>query len=170
MNEIARKKIEELFHRYGAGVSRYVLLRVGSPELAEEITARVFLSVVRNIHQQNGAVVGWLWAILRTELSRHFRQHGHQGYPADLACSLASPSEQLERQERDELLHAALKQLPDDAQQLVSLKFFLGVSNLEIAQTLGLTPSNVGVRLHRTLKELRDLLQKPLAIDVPSSF
>ncbi len=170
MNEISRKKIEELFHRYGAGVSRYVLLRVGSPELAEEITARVFLNVVRNFQQQNGAVVGWLWAIIRSELSRHFRQHSHLAYPADLASSLPTPSELLERQERDELLHAALKQLSDDAQQILSLKFFLDVSNVEIAQTLGLTPSNVGVKLHRALRELRELLQNPLAMDSRASF
>jgi RNA polymerase sigma-70 factor (ECF subfamily) len=162
---MACQKMEELFRRYGSGVSRYVLLRVGSSELAEEITARVFLSAVRNFHQQNGSVVGWLWAIIRTELSRHFRQHSHQAYPADLASTAGSPSEQLERRERDEILHAALKQLPEDVQEIVSLKFFLGVSNLEIAQATGLTPSNVGVKLHRTLKELRARLQKPLAME-----
>lgn len=58
MTADARKTIEDLFRRYAAGVSRYAVLRVGSPEFAEEITARVFLAVVRNIHQQHGSPVG----------------------------------------------------------------------------------------------------------------
>lgn len=163
MKEDARKKIEALFLRYGVGVGRYVLLRVGSPELAEEITARVFLTVVRCFHQQNGSVAGWLWAIVRSELSRHYRERPHQSYPPDLATM---PTDDLEREEADVLLHAALRKLADEEQQLISLKFFLGLSNLEIADATGLTASNVGVKLHRALKELRELLRKPLAMDV----
>jgi RNA polymerase sigma-70 factor, ECF subfamily len=163
LNEAARQKIEELFLRHAAGVSRYVRLRVGSAELAEEITARVFLTAARHVDQQNGSAVGWLWAILRTELSRHFRQRPLESCPADLPSSEALPAAEAERKEAAGLLRACLAQLPDDEQELISLKFFLGLSNQEIAQTLGLTPNHVGVRVHRVLKEMRKLLQKPLA-------
>jgi RNA polymerase sigma-70 factor (ECF subfamily) len=161
LNEEARKKIEDLFLRCAPGVSRYVHLRVGSAELAEEITARVFLGVVRNFQQQDGSLIGWLWAIVRTELGRHYRDKPHRPVPPELPGSDPEPAAHLEQQEEADLLHAALRRLPDDAQQLLALKFFLGLSNLEIAETLRLTPSNVGVKLHRTLKELRGLLQKP---------
>ena len=40
-----REKIEQLFVQYGRGVGGYVLARVGDADLAEEITARVFLTV-----------------------------------------------------------------------------------------------------------------------------
>ncbi len=159
MNEEARKRIDDLFRRYAAGVGRYALIRIGSPELAEEITARVFLSVVRNIHQQHGSAVGWLWAIVRTELSRHHREPVRQAYPQDAPSTELMPLDQLERRERDALLTGALKNLPDAEQQLISLKFFLGLSNVEIAETVGLTPGNVGVKLHRALKELRRRLE-----------
>jgi RNA polymerase sigma-70 factor (ECF subfamily) len=162
LNEAARKKIEDLFLRHAAGVSRYVRLRVGSAELAEEITARVFLTAARHVHQQNGSAIGWLWAILRSELARHFRQRQLERCPADLAASEALPAEEAERKETAGLLRACLAKLPDDEQELISLKFFLGLSNQEIAQTLGLTPNHVGVKVHRVLKELRKRLQEPL--------
>ncbi len=159
LNEAARKKIEDLFVRHASGVSRYVRLRVGSAELAEEITARVFLAAARHVHQQNGSAVGWLWAIIRSELARHFRQRPLESCPADLLSSEALPPEEAERKEAAGLLRACLAKLPDDEQQLISLKFFLGLSNQEIAQTLGLTPNHVGVKVHRVLKDLRKLLQ-----------
>jgi RNA polymerase sigma-70 factor (ECF subfamily) len=73
----------------------------------------------------------------------------------------ALPEDRLERKEETDLLHAALTQLSEEQQQLISLKFFLGLRNQEIAQATGLTPSNVGVKLHRSLKELRNLMQPP---------
>jgi DNA-directed RNA polymerase specialized sigma24 family protein len=45
---------------------------------------------------------------------------------------------------------------------LISLKFFLRATNVEIAATLGLTPTNVGVKVHRALKELRRKLEPQL--------
>ena len=42
--------MERLFRQYGRGVGGYLLARTGDPELAEEITARVFLTVVRRYY------------------------------------------------------------------------------------------------------------------------
>lgn len=165
MTEDARKRIEDLFLRYGRGVGSYVLVRVGSPELAEEITARVFLSVVRNFHQLNGPVVGWLWSIVRTELSRQFRRPPSKPYPDTVPDDEPTPSESLEQKERAELLRDALDKLPDEDHSLVSLKFFLGLSNQEIAQATGLSANHVGVKLHRALRTLRVLLEGPLSLE-----
>ncbi len=55
-----RDEIEQLFRAHGRGVGNYVLARVGDPELAEEITSRVFLIVVRRYHQRRGSVLAWL--------------------------------------------------------------------------------------------------------------
>jgi RNA polymerase sigma-70 factor (ECF subfamily) len=115
------------------------------------------------VHQQNGSAVGWLWAILRSELARHFRQRPLASCPADLLSNEALPAAEVERKETAALLRACLAKLPDDEQELISLKFFLGLSNQEIAHALGLKPNHVGVKVHRVLKELRNLLQKPLA-------
>ena len=43
--------IEQLFLRYGPGVGSYLMARLGNAELAEEITSRVFLTVVRRVRQ-----------------------------------------------------------------------------------------------------------------------
>ena len=37
----------------------------------------------------------------------------------------------------------------------MALKFHGGLSNAEIAEVLGLSESNVGTRLHRTIEKLR---------------
>jgi RNA polymerase sigma-70 factor, ECF subfamily len=163
-----QREIEELFRAHGKGVGGYVLARVGDPELAEEITSRVFLTVVRRFHQQRGSVLGWLWAIVRSELARHFRGRQPQEAPsASLPASQELPPEELARRELHECLQAALGKLSEEQRQLVGLKFFLGLRNQEIAAATGLTPSNVGVKLHRALAELRELLDGPASVLLP---
>ena len=155
------QEIERLFHQYGKGVGGYLLACTGDPELAEEITARVFLTVVRRLDQLRGPAPPWLWAIVRNELARHYR--GRRPSPLDGETPAAGPSpvEQMERLQMQELLHSALDRLPADLHEIVYMKFFLKLRHAEIAEALGLTPTNVGVKVHRTLKELRRLMGGP---------
>ena len=40
--------------------------------------------------------------------------------------------------------------------ELVALKFMGGLSNAEIARVLGMSESNAGTKLHRTITKLRE--------------
>ncbi len=164
MTDDERRRIDDLFVRCAAGVSRYVLLRVGDAELAEEITARVFLVVVRNIHQQRGSLIAWLWAIVRTEISRHYRARSHRPIAEDAIAPEAMPFEQMMREEANERLQNAVSRLADEQQQVLSLKFFFDLSHQEIADALGISVSNVGVRVHRAVSELRTMLREPTEV------
>lgn len=155
-----RDDIERLFRAAGAGVGRYVLARVGDRELAEEITARVFLAVVRNFGQLRGPAAAWLWTIVRNEIHRHFRSRPPQPAPGDeFEDPTAAPPEMASRGETQRLLQAGLARLAEESQQILYMKFFQDMRNLEIAEVLGLTPTNVGVLVHRALRQLRDHME-----------
>ena len=62
-------------------------------------------------------------------------------------------------------LAAALRELPEDRQRIVWMKFFLDLPNTEIAANTGLTPSHVGVLVHRCVKALRLLMEPPPPTD-----
>lgn len=157
-----RQRIELLFHRFGKGVGGFLLARLGDPELAEELTSRVFLKVVRSIDQLRGPPAPWLWAIVRTELARWFRDRRHlEPLSPDLADPRANPTEEFERGLDQERLRLALATLPEATQQFLYLKFFVQMTNREIAAATGLSESNVGVRVFRALRELRGLLDTP---------
>jgi len=168
-----RQQIESLYRRYGKGVGSYVLTRTGDRHLAESITARVFLIVVRRFEQCRGNAVAWLWSIVRSELARHFRDRKlHE--PLDALASveksdgLADPVCRAERDEMAERTRRALNQLDEPAHSLVYMKFFLEMSNSDIAEALNMTPGNVGVSAHRALKKLRELME-PQSVPSPQT-
>jgi RNA polymerase sigma-70 factor (ECF subfamily) len=159
-----REKIEALFRTYARGVGGYVLARVGGAELAEAITSRVFLIVVRNIEQCRTSEASWLWSIVRSELARHFRDRkDHAVLDESVPDPGVEPSEEASRREMQARTRQALARLTEEHQQLVYMKFFLGMSNKAIAAETGLTVSNVGVLIHRALKQLRVYLAPALA-------
>jgi RNA polymerase sigma-70 factor (ECF subfamily) len=67
--------------------------------------------------------------------------------------------EELYRSSRGELrlaLAGALERLERRERELIALKFFAGLSNAEIARVLGISESNVGTKLDRTVTKLRE--------------
>jgi RNA polymerase sigma-70 factor, ECF subfamily len=156
------KEIDDLFRRFGVGIGNFVLARLGDPELAEEITARVFLQVVRHIDQLRGPPAPWLWSIVRNELAKHFRGLCYHR-PLDEALIDGRPSlvQDLESRETAGKLQDVLAALPEDDQQIIGMKFFLRQTNRDIAAALNLTPSNVGVRVFRILRQMRGMMAAP---------
>lgn len=154
-----QKTVEELFSRYSRGVGSFLLARVGDAELAEELTARVFAAVVGAIGQCSGPPAGWLWTIVRNELAMHFRSKRSTRRLDEL--ELHDPRELPDRAEQSEAgdqMTRALRQLPEEWQKIVWMKFFQDMSNTAIAEALSLTPGHVGVLVHRALKQLRLLM------------
>ena len=66
----------QLYDRYVTGVFRYVYFRVGSTQLAEDLTAETFLRALRSLHtfQWKGKdFSAWLTTIARNLINDHFK-------------------------------------------------------------------------------------------------
>jgi RNA polymerase sigma factor (sigma-70 family) len=157
-------ELEELFQRYAPGLGSYFLARFRDAELAEELTARVFVLAVQNFEQCRGNRPGWLWAIAQSVLSRHVRERGRgRVLPPPLSIPQCDPGDAAEARELQARLPELLADLSEQQHELIYLKYFQDLSNSEIAETTGLTATNVAVVLHRTLKRLRELIEEPAA-------
>ncbi|HSU66255.1 MAG TPA: sigma-70 family RNA polymerase sigma factor [Tepidisphaeraceae bacterium] len=155
-----RPSVDELFRKYARGVGSYVYARVGDAHVAEQITSGVFLHVVRKIDTCRDSPQAWLWSIVRNELARYFRDHkSTEALPETLQDRGPSPHDVAEREETRGRMRDALAQLNEQQQRIVYLKFFQGVSNMDIASDLGISASNVGVIVHRAMARLRELLE-----------
>jgi RNA polymerase sigma-70 factor (ECF subfamily) len=64
-------------------------------------------------------------------------------------------SEQLESMLRTTTILDSVLSLTPRERELVALKFYAGLTNSEIARVLGVSESNAGTMLHRTIAKLR---------------
>lgn len=151
---------------------------LGNEADAHDAVQDAFLSAFRSIgsFQRSSRLATWLHRIavnaalmrLRTrrrrpersieELLPTYHADGHRVDPRE-AWSAGDESA-LEREERRELVHRALDQLPDDYRTVIVLRDLESLDTDEVAALLGTTAGAVKTRLHRARQALRTLLEQ----------
>ncbi len=157
-----------LYEFYLPKIYGFVLRRCGHVQTAEDIVSTVFLKCVNALPKyraDQGAFGAWLYRIATNALIDHYRSAGRSTVEQletaeELADAAASPSDLTETALESRRLRKILALLPPRDQEILNLKYFAGLSNQEIAETLGQTANNVGVLIHRALKKAIDLNKK----------
>ena len=136
-------------------------------ELVQEILLQVWLSIPQ--FERKAKPSTWIYRVaLNTALAwqrRNERQRRRQFQPLVWAMDVAkNETEQAHQQERIERLHAAIRRLAKADAALVLL-YLDDLSYREIAEILGISEVNVGVKLNRVRKALAELMKGEIAND-----
>lgn len=159
-----REAFEAMYDTYMPKVYRYVSYRTGNASIAEDITSDVFEKALKHFdsyQQEKASQSTWLMTIARNTITDHFRREGRvqvvreEDAPEEVSQE-PEVGEQVERLEEVRQLKLCLAGLPQLDQDIISLKFGAGMNNREIARTLKVSESNVGTRLFRAVRRLRD--------------
>lgn len=156
----------ELYERHVTAIYRYVYYRVSSAEDAEDLTARVFMRAYKHVKNYNDRGVpftAWLYRIAHNVVANYHRDNSrHPSIPLDDAELHGAHHDDADLRidsERDrERLLRAIRQLTEDRQQLVVLKFVQQLQNAEIGQIMNRSEGAVKSLYHRTLLQLREIL------------
>ena len=155
------ESFEALYERTFPRVYAYVGSLLGDRAAAEDVTAQAFERAYRKrsgYRASRGTAEAWLFTIARNaaldELRRRKRRATLETDPEDVVARTLD--DHGEAALRREVVRSALAGLDGHERDLVALKFQGGLSNSEIAAALGLSESNVGTKLHRTITKLRE--------------
>jgi RNA polymerase sigma factor (sigma-70 family) len=164
--ESAEAVCQSWYEAYGNALYSYLRFHQSSPDLAEDLTAEVFLRALRSFHRFDPAVGSpraWLFRIAQNALRDHKRQaRRRQVVPIsgmrDLKCEAPSPEERLLREEEVAALLAAVANLPTNDREVIGLCYGSELSMTEAGEILGLSDSATRTRLWRALGRLRKVL------------
>jgi RNA polymerase sigma-70 factor (ECF subfamily) len=153
----------ELYTRYIKKIYNYVYYRTGNHHDAEDLTSRVFFRALAHIsnYQDRGVPFSaWLYRIAHNLVANWHRDRDRRKIiPLDdyLASDGESnvPESVAETREETEFLLQSIRDLPEDRQQLLILKFVERLSNAEIGVIMDRTEGAIKSLYHRTLLSLR---------------
>lgn len=153
----------QLYEKTHRSVYRYIYGFVGSADEAEDITAAAYLKAWDARQRFTGddeAALGWLCTIARRLAIDASRRRQTQPVPSELtesmiAASDASPEETLVLLNQTNHLWTLVQALPDDAREMLTLRYLLGWRVSRIAEHLGMKENTVSVTLKRILAQLR---------------
>ena len=150
-----------LYEVYADAVYRYCYRRLGDPDAAADATSAIFtraLSALPRYHDRSFR--SWLFAIAHNTVIdgwRTTRVEARLDIEAGRADSAAGPEEVALREDAGREMHALLGQLPRDQRHVVELRL-AGLTNQEIADTLGRSVAATKMLQVRALTRLRALL------------
>jgi RNA polymerase sigma factor (sigma-70 family) len=156
---------EELVHAYQGIAFRTAYVLAGNGADAEEAAQDGFVKAWRALGRfRDGAPFRpWLLQIVANEARNRRRSAGRRAHLALRAATEhpsgdAAPSPEaalLSAQQREALL-AAVNDLPEDQRSVITLRYFVGLSEQEVADTLDLPTGTVKSRTSRALERLRE--------------
>ncbi|MBO5693410.1 MAG: sigma-70 family RNA polymerase sigma factor [Tidjanibacter sp.] len=149
-----------IVERYSGEVYAAALATARSREIAEEATQQAFVRAFERLEQWRGgfSIAPYLKMIAHnTALSLLEERKRHHGVAPD-NISLADQEYSLAHEQTLQRLEEAIARLEPNDQLLVELFYWQHLSTREIAHQMGLSESNVLVRLHRIRNKLKQMI------------
>lgn len=166
--------IRGLYRHYFPRVFAYVAYRVPTRQDAEDLTSEIFLKVVESIdrfeYRGEGTFAAWVFRIAHNTVKQFYRFDEKWDVTMldslpDLQSPDLLPDEALTRKERFTHLKSLIGTLAPRRREIVTLRFFGGLRNQDIASILGLDERTVASHLCRALEDLQQKYQQEGVID-----
>ncbi|MGH3051780.1 MAG: sigma-70 family RNA polymerase sigma factor [Gaiellaceae bacterium] len=157
-----RLALEELYLMHFDRIYSYLHMSVGNRHDAEDLTNQTFVKMLEAIDRFQWRKVplsAWLFRIAHNLAMDHFRAH-RRWQPEE---EPPEPEHLAEQSAEEAALHSIgdrsmlemIESLSVDQQQVLTLKFVFGFSNVEVATILGKTEGAVKSLQHRALASLQ---------------
>jgi RNA polymerase sigma-70 factor, ECF subfamily len=154
---------EALYLHFVKQVYRYLYSRMGSQPDAEDATAQTFLSALEGFdrYRHDGHFAAWLFAIARRKAADYFRLAGRSTFlPDDLPAPEPDLLQQADQNERLRNLMRVIRNLTEEEQELIRLRYAARLGFAEIARLMERNEDALKKSLYRLLDRLQSQLEE----------
>lgn len=155
-----------LYDHYFPRIHAYVRYRIQNAQDAEDLIADTFFEAIRKLRhfkwRNQGSFAAWVFRIAHNLIVDYYRKHKIVSLPLDSSDNLAEltnhtplPEDILTQEETFQRIRTLVVSLSPRRQEIITLKFFGGLRNCEIADILGLDERTVASHLSRGLQDLQ---------------
>ena len=158
--------VEVLFARYQVRVFRFILRKVRSEAVAEELTNEVFMEVWRNAARFEGrsSLSSWILGIAHNRSISSLRKRRESELDEDAAGAIADnaddPEVSAQKSDKGALLRACMERLSDEHRTIVDLVYYHEKSIAEVAEIVGIPQNTVKTRMFYARKKLSEFLME----------
>lgn len=161
-----KEAISYLYETYAQVIFRYIAFRVETESVAEDLTADVFLRMIRALPSYEYTSVpfrAWLFRIAANRITDYYREKKPLQSESVLENYRSDDTEPIARLvKKEEYSHVrhAIQTLSEDYQNIIILRFVRDLSHAEVATVINKPEATVRVMQHRALKALAAELKR----------
>lgn len=157
---------QTLYDAYFRRVYAYIAAKVDDPLDAEDLVSDTLLQIVKGLrgfdNKHRLSFAAWVFTIARNIVTDFYRRQGRAISEVELEMAnddrhdAPELDQLLIRREHAAALRALLDELPDRRREVLMLRYFSDLRNIEIAQVLNIDERTVASHLSRGLRDLHD--------------
>jgi RNA polymerase sigma factor (sigma-70 family) len=150
----------DLIVSYIDRLTAYAQNRVTDKDLAADAVQEAITKAVKASAtlKDEDKLLPWLYAILRNTIADFTRKQGREIATADFPDTLAAP-ENAERDKVCDCFKPLLATLPSDYGEIIRAVDLAEEPREEVAARLGVTVTNLNVKIHRAREKLREAIE-----------
>jgi RNA polymerase sigma-70 factor (ECF subfamily) len=164
---------DELYTRWASMLYGLVCKILEDPREAEDVLQEGFLHIwnkAGSYDSQRSSPTTWAYMIFRNKAIDRLRARERRGRGMERiaieapreAVPATEPEGGAEFNERRQAVKAAMEEIPAEQREAISLAFYSGLTQLEIAERLGTPLGTVKARIRRGLMKLGEILKGKL--------
>jgi RNA polymerase sigma factor (sigma-70 family) len=156
-----REAFDLLVRRWQRRLWRYARRLTGSDDAAWDVMQETWIAVLRQMRKLNDPAwfAAWVYRIVRNQYANYCRKASRQRKLAETVAQRQKADDDPHREGSSGTVAAALRRLPADRQELLTLKYGADLNIVEIAVVLGIPAGTVKSRLHHAREQLRRILE-----------
>ena len=150
----------ELYETYAGELALYLYSICRDRELTKDLLQEVFLKAMLSLPSDHNNFRAWLYKVARNLCFNAIRDRKQEVVQEPLLEEIvSSPLDHILESERNRRLYESILKLSPAAGQVITLQYFGGLSQKEIASVLGISPGNVRVIALRARTQLKAYME-----------
>lgn len=150
-----------LYDRYAEKIFKFVYFRTMHKQHAEDVTSLVFMRALDKLHtfsESKGTFQSWIYQIARNMIIDEFRK-SKPTEDLEAHYDLADRTDlnaEVESKMANEQLAKLIATLPQESQELITMRLWDELSYAEIAQVTGKTEGSLKMQFSRIISKLQE--------------
>ena len=159
----SNEALTKLYNAYFDRIYRFIFYRTSHKETSEDLTEEVFIKTFKNLKNldQLGAFEGWMFQIARNKVIDYYRSKKQTVALEDVESTLEYEKnlvDEVNLKTEQVVFMKLLKELTDEQQQVIKLKFLEDIDNPIIAEMMNKTEGAIRVIQYRAIAKLKELI------------
>ncbi|HRX01380.1 MAG TPA: sigma-70 family RNA polymerase sigma factor [Cyclobacteriaceae bacterium] len=156
------QKASVLYDRYQKRIFNFLARLTMDREQGQDLTQNVFLRMLkyRQSYKEGMRFQSWIYQMARNAFADHYQSHKNKFNQfvevEKIGNKASSVQEDMEQEEKEELLHRSMARLSDEQRELLVLTRFQHMKYEEVAVIMDTTVANIKVKVHRAIAKLRE--------------
>jgi len=160
-----KEALGQLYDHFYNKIYEFIYYRISNHYEAEDLTEQVFHKAIKNLNRfewRGAPFSSWLFRIAVNEVNDHFRSSRREMLDIDeyseVLPGFQNPEEQALLSIDKDMLVESIKKLTRQQQEVLVLKYIVGMSSDEIATVVGKRAGAVRALQHRALAALGKIM------------